>query len=31
MIDSNTSLSSIFTLRHFLAVFAICFERSDLA
>ena len=31
MIDSNTSLPSIFTPRHFLAVSTICFERSYLA
>ena len=31
IIDSNTSLPSILTPRHFLAVSAICFERSDLA
>ena len=30
IIDSNTSLSSILTPRHFLAVSAICFIRSDL-
>ena len=30
IIDSNTSLPSILTPRHFLAVSAICFERSDL-
>ena len=30
IIDSNTSLPSILTSRHFLAVSAICFERSDL-
>ena len=28
--DSNTSLPSILTPRHFLAVSAICLERSDL-
>ena len=31
IMDSNTSLPWIFTPRHFLAVSAICFERSDLA
>ena len=31
MMDSNTSLPAILTPRHFLAVSAICFERSDLA
>ena len=31
IIDSNTSLPSILTPRHFLAVSAVCFERSDLA
>ena len=31
IIDSNTSLPSIFTPRHFLAVSAICFDKSDLA
>ena len=31
IMDSNTSLPSILTSRHFLAVSAICFERSDLA
>ena len=30
IIDSNTSLPSILTPRHFLAVPGICFERSDL-
>ena len=30
IIDSNTSLPSILTPRHFLAVSAVCFERSDL-
>ena len=30
IIDSNTSLPSILTPRHFLAVSVICFERSDL-
>ena len=30
IIDSNTSLPLILTHRHFLAVSAICFERSDL-
>ena len=29
IMDSNTSLSWIFTPRHFLAVSAICLERSD--
>ena len=29
MMDSNTSLPAILTPRHFLAVSAICFERSD--
>ena len=31
IMDSNTSLPGIFTPRHFLAVSAISFERSDLA
>ena len=31
MIDSNTCLLSIFTPKHFLAVSAICFDKSDLA
>ena len=31
MIDSNTCLPSILTPEHFLAVSAICFEKSDLA
>ena len=31
MIDSNTSLPEILTPRHFLAVSAICFDRSDFA
>ena len=31
MIDSNTCLSSILTPKHFLAVSAICFDKSDLA
>ena len=31
MIDSNTSLPSMFTSKHLFAVSAICFERSDLA
>ena len=31
VIDSNTSLPSIFTPRHFFAVSAVWFERSDLA
>ena len=31
LMDSNTSLPAILTPRHFLAVSAICFERSDLA
>ena len=31
MMDSNTSLPAILTLKHFLAVSAICFERSDFA
>ena len=31
IMDSNTSLPWILTPRHFLAVSAICFERSDLA
>ena len=30
IMDSNTSLPLIFTPRHFLAVSAICLERSDL-
>ena len=30
MIDSNTSLSSILTPKHFFAVSAICIDRSDL-
>ena len=29
MMDSNTSLPSILTPKHFLAVSAICFDRSD--
>ena len=29
MIDSNTSLPSILTPKHFLAVSAICFNKSD--
>ena len=31
MIDTNTSLPSILTPKHFFAVSVICFERSDLA
>ena len=31
IMDSNTSLPWILTSRHFLAVSAICLERSDLA
>ena len=31
MMDSNTSLPSILTPKYFLAVSAICFERSDFA
>ena len=31
MMDSNTSLPSILTPKHFVAVFAICLDRSDLA
>ena len=31
IIDSNTSLPSILTPRHFLAVSAICFDKSDFA
>ena len=31
MIDSNISLPSMLTPKHFLAVSAICFDRSDLA
>ena len=31
MIDSNTCLPSILTPKHFLAVSAICFDKSDLA
>ena len=31
MIDSNTCLPSKFTPKHFLAVSAICFDKSDLA
>ena len=31
IVDSNTSLPSMLTPRHFLAVFAIYFDRSDLA
>ena len=31
MIDSNTCLPSILPPRHFLAVSAICFDKSDLA
>ena len=31
MMDSNTSLPAILTLKHFLAVSAICFDRSDFA
>ena len=31
IIDSNTSLPAILTSRHFLAVSAICFDRSDFA
>ena len=31
IMDSNTSLPWILTPRHFLAVSAICFERSDFA
>ena len=31
MIDSNTCSPSIFTPKHFLAVSAICFDKSDLA
>ena len=30
MIDSNTSLPSILTPKHFFAVSAICLDRSDL-
>ena len=29
MMDSNTSLPSVLTPKHFLAVSAICFDRSD--
>ena len=31
IIDSNICLPSIFTPKHFLAVSAICFDKSDLA
>ena len=31
IIDSNTSLPSILTPRHFLAVSTICFDKSDFA
>ena len=31
MMDSNISLPAILTLKHFLAVSAICFDRSDFA
>ena len=31
IIDSNTSLPAILTPRHFLAVSAICFDKSDFA
>ena len=31
MIDSNTTLPAILTPKHFLAVSAICFDRSDFA
>ena len=31
MIDSNTSLPSMLTPKHFFAVSTICFDRSDLA
>ena len=31
MIDSNTSLPSILTPKHFSAVSAICFDKSDFA
>ena len=31
IIDSNTSLPSILTPRHYLAVSAICFDKSDFA
>ena len=31
VIDSNTSLRSILTPKHFFSVSLICFERSDLA
>ena len=31
MMDSNTSLPSILTPEHFLAVSVICFDRSDFA
>ena len=31
MIDSNTSLTSILTPKHFFAVSPICFDRSDFA
>ena len=31
MMDSNTSLSSILTPKHFFALSAICFDRSDFA
>ena len=31
MMDSNTSLPAILTPEHFLAVSAICFDRSDFA
>ena len=31
MMDSNTSLPEILTPKHFLAVSAICFDRSDFA
>ena len=30
IVDSNTSLPSILTPEHFLAISAICFDRSDL-
>ena len=31
IMDSNTSLPAILTLKHFLAVSGICFDRSDFA
>ena len=31
MMDSNTSLPATLTPKHFLAVSAICFDRSDFA